>query len=63
MQIFAEITPDAVELTAGVYTLRKWDRISTEVQILSHATKRPHKGLITPVTFLSASVIGQEMER
>lgn len=28
MQIFAEITSDAAELTAGVYTLRKWDRIS-----------------------------------
>ena len=58
MQIFAEITPDAVELTAGVYTLRKWDRISTEAQIHSHATQSPRKGLITPMTFLSASVIG-----
>lgn len=58
MQIFAEITSDAAELTAGVYTLRKWDRISAEAQIHSHATKRPQKGLITPVTFLSASVIG-----
>ena len=39
-------------------TLRKWDRISMEAQIHSHATQRPHEGLITPVTFTSASVIG-----